>query len=66
MEKYIIVHWNYDPMTTGSLEERVNEKINEGYFPIGGVTISDRGVFYQAMILRQEIEKEEANVGQAK
>ena len=47
-EIYIIVLSNSDhPM---SLEKKVDEKILEGYYPLGGVCVNTMGIYVQAMV----------------
>jgi hypothetical protein len=48
MEKYILVRHHQEQIFIGL----VNQKINEGYVPIGGVVVK-RIDFYQAMILKE-------------
>jgi hypothetical protein len=49
MKKYIVLTERY----CSDLEKRVNSKINEGYFPIGGISTcgdSSERYYFQAMI----------------
>jgi hypothetical protein len=48
MEKYIIV----ESTNLNYFKELVNQKIIEGYLPLGGVAVT-RGNYVQAMILKE-------------
>ncbi len=51
--KYIVLN----DLTVNSLAQAVNEKMKDGYYPVGGITILQkeayRDVFYQALALKE-------------
>jgi len=57
MKPYIVVmSFVHTGEYVGELEERVNEKIEEGYQPIGGIAVDDSYNCYQAMVKQHVIE----------
>ena len=54
MDKYIIlsIRWEH------KMQEAVNEKIKEGYLPLGGLCYnSSQMIFYQAMLLVEALQQ---------
>lgn len=51
--RYIVLN----DLSVNSLVQAVNEKMKEGYYPVGGMTIYQkeayRDVFYQSMALKE-------------